>query len=92
MKVHIGYNSLGHTWSATYVVFKANFKFAPIQWETALLCNDVSHWQGASLESAMSIDDLVMLNGCGFRLEPPNRYETVSIRSRSVAGQRIVSV
>ena len=26
---------------------------APSQWETALLCNDVSHWLGASLESAL---------------------------------------
>ena len=28
-------------------------RFAPSQWETALLCNDVSHWLGASLESAL---------------------------------------
>ena len=27
--------------------------FAPSQWETVLLCNDVSHWLGASLESAL---------------------------------------
>ena len=26
---------------------------APSQWETSLLCNDVSHWLGASLESAL---------------------------------------
>ena len=26
---------------------------APSQWETALLCNDVSHWRGANLESAL---------------------------------------
>ena len=30
---------------------RADSKFAPSQWETALLCNDVSHWLGASLES-----------------------------------------
>ena len=30
----------------------ADYRFAPCQWETALLCNDVSHWLGASLESA----------------------------------------
>ena len=30
-------------------------KFAPSQRETALLCNDVSHWLGASLESAMQV-------------------------------------
>ena len=30
-------------------------RFAPSQWETALLCNDVSLWLGASLESALSL-------------------------------------
>ena len=28
-------------------------RLAPSQWEPALLCNDVSHWLGASLESAL---------------------------------------
>ena len=28
----------------------ADSRFAPSQWETALLCNDVSHWLGARLE------------------------------------------
>ena len=28
-------------------------RFATSQWETALLCNGVSHWLGASLESAL---------------------------------------
>ena len=32
---------------------RADSRFAPRQWETALLCNDVSHWLGASLESAL---------------------------------------
>ena len=32
---------------------RADFKFAPSQWETALLCNDVFHWLGASLKSAL---------------------------------------
>ena len=27
--------------------------FAPSQWETVLLCNNVSHWLGASLKSAL---------------------------------------
>ena len=31
---------------------RADSRFAPSQWETALLCNNVSHWLGASLESA----------------------------------------
>ena len=34
--------------------FRADSRFASSQWETALLCNDVSHWLGASLESARS--------------------------------------
>ena len=33
---------------------RADSRFAPSQWETALLCNDVSHWLGASLESALN--------------------------------------
>ena len=32
---------------------RADSWFVPSQWETVLLCNDVSHWQGASLESAL---------------------------------------
>ena len=31
----------------------ADFRFATNQWETALLCNDVSHWLGTNLESAL---------------------------------------
>ena len=30
---------------------RADTRFVPSQWETALLCNNVSHWLGASLES-----------------------------------------
>ena len=35
---------------------RADSRFAPSQWETALLCNDVSHWLGGSLESAPSTE------------------------------------
>ena len=35
------------------IIYKADSKFAPSQWETALLCKDVSHWLGASLESTL---------------------------------------
>ena len=34
-------------------IFRADSRFAPSQWETALLCNDVSHWLGANLEPAL---------------------------------------
>ena len=36
-----------------YGFTKADTRFAPIQWETTLLCNDVSHWLCASVESAL---------------------------------------
>ena len=32
---------------------RADSSFASSQWETALLCNDVSHWLDANLESAL---------------------------------------
>ena len=34
-------------------MLRADSRFAASQWETALLCNDVSHWLGASLKSAL---------------------------------------
>ena len=34
------------------ILYRADSRFAPSQWETALLCNDVSRWLGASLKSA----------------------------------------
>ena len=36
---------------------RADSRFAPSQCEIALLCNDVSHWLGASLDSALKSDD-----------------------------------
>ena len=32
---------------------RIDYRLAPSQWETALLCNDVSHLLGANLESAL---------------------------------------
>ena len=34
-------------------LYRADSRLAPSQWEAALLSNDVSHWLGASLESAL---------------------------------------
>ena len=34
-------------------IFSTVSRFAASQWETALLCNDVSHWLAANLESAL---------------------------------------
>ena len=36
-------------------IYRADSKFTPSQWEMALLCNVVSHWLGANLESAMQV-------------------------------------
>ena len=38
-----------------YTIYRADSRFAPSQWETALLYNDVSHWLDANLESALAI-------------------------------------
>ena len=32
---------------------RVDSRFVPSQWETVLLCNDVSHWLGTSLESGL---------------------------------------
>ena len=37
----------------THLISSADSRLAPSQWETALLCNDVSHWLGAIFESAL---------------------------------------
>ena len=36
-----------------YIQCRADSRFVPSQWEMALLFNDVSHWLGTSLESAV---------------------------------------
>ena len=41
----------GHFRMYRIIWFRADSGFAPSQWETALLCNDVSHWLGVNLES-----------------------------------------
>ena len=51
--------------------FRADSRFAPSQWETALLCNDVSHWLGASLESACgSLHASQRLDSCSPKNSP----------------------
>ena len=35
--------------------YRADSRFAPSQWETALLCNDVSHWLNTSLKHTMDM-------------------------------------
>ena len=41
--------------------YRADSRLAPSQWETALLCTDVSHWLVANLQSALSYICKVMV-------------------------------
>ena len=41
-------------------MYRADSRFAPSQWETALLCNGVSHWPGGNLESSWMYTTLLM--------------------------------
>ena len=45
-------DGLVHTHTHIYIYIYIS-RLVPSQWETALLCNDVSRWLGASLESAL---------------------------------------
>ena len=49
----VGYHENGTLKMINRYILKADSRFAPSQWETALLCKDVSHWLGANLESAL---------------------------------------
>ena len=40
-------------------MYKADSRFVPSQWVTALLCNAVSYWLGANLESALMLCHVV---------------------------------
>ena len=56
--IAVNYNCTGKQLLYVYkcramVHHRADSSFASSQWETALLCNDVSHWLGAILESAL---------------------------------------
>ena len=42
---------------AAMLGFYFYYRFALSQWETALLCNDVSHWLGENIESALEQDE-----------------------------------
>ena len=45
--------SLLYSWTIYWQHYRADSRFAPSQWEMALLCNNVSYWLGANLESAL---------------------------------------
>ena len=61
---HSEYNTVsGRHLQLCRFCIRAEYRFAPNQWETALLCNDVSHWPGTSLESALCIHDEEIVQG-----------------------------
>ena len=58
----LGLNELNVTRNYKLAQFyRTNSRFAPSQWEMALLCNNISHWLGASLESALAFGKAVVL-------------------------------
>ena len=70
-----------------YTVYRADSRFAPSQWETALLCNDVSQWLGASLESALSLYSSLLLYTftCWVVLSKYKNKLAFSIKQRELA-------
>ena len=48
-----GFINLTHVCQILWWHIRADYRFAPSQWETVLPCNNGSHWLGASLESAL---------------------------------------
>ena len=58
-----------------YLNQRADSRFAPSQWEMALLCNDVSHWLGTNLESAQ--DHVIMCTPTVFHISPSPWMYTV---------------
>ena len=53
---------LASTWIPTH---RADSRFALSQWETALPCNDVSHWLGANLDSDLYTGHWYLGTGLG---------------------------
>ena len=45
--------SISSQWLTQDTYYRADFRLAPSQWETSLQSNAVSHWLGATLESAL---------------------------------------
>ena len=75
---------------------RAESRFAPSQWETALLCNDVSHWLGANLESALILYAYYLspLYFTRYRviLDPGHNGKCVRMRHRTGAGTGCISM
>ena len=53
-----------YTQLISYHLFRANSRLALSHWETSLQSNDVSHWLGTNLESALSLDSEMTCDIC----------------------------
>ena len=54
--VQYSLHASGYCWPfSAETGIRADSRFAPSQWETALLCNNASHWLDTNLESALGI-------------------------------------
>ena len=53
-RLHLEFSN--SVWRTIWYSQRVDSRFAPSQWETALLYNDVSHWLGANLESTLQSD------------------------------------
>ena len=57
---------------------RADSRFVPSKWETALLCSDVSHWLGANLEAALDMySQNNQMNLLFFKLKQTNREHVI---------------
>ena len=56
-------NLVCFTAQITSATYSGDSRFAPNQWEKALLCNGVSHWLGTNLESALYLANIRHLKG-----------------------------
>ena len=71
------YNAIQKTKAFNFVfkvvhnLCRADSRFVPSQWETALFCNVVSHWLGANLEPALCMHLGRTLGGVSFQAIQP---------------------
>ena len=89
---------MGHFLVIVLLISRLILGFAPSQWETSLLCNDVSHWPDAGLESALYMDQLTTIYqlsspGPGYRSSASNgRSPTRSMRIELAVSELEINV
>ena len=71
--------------------FRVDSRLAPSQWETALLCNDVSHWLGTSLKSWNLLRTFNVAKTKQSIPEPcASQWRHITVTSPQIAGNSIV--